>query len=223
MRFCRSTVAGLTQRGAAAPAKDRSPFTMQLALTRDGWLLFTSCGVRSFAYGFLSVALGLYLDALGLGTNVIGWIFTAAIAGGAVMTILVTSIADAFGRRALLVIGALLMAGAGCTFAIAADPTLLALAAIVGTISPSGKEVGPFLSLEQAMLPQTTSNENRTAMFSAYNLIGSLSGALGALAVGLPSLLEIRRSRDIVCWCGAMWPRRFCSRCVFLCYRPRSK
>lgn len=150
-----------------------------------------SCGVRSFAYGFLSVALGLYLDALGLSTTAIGWIFTAAIGGGAVMTIVVTSIADVFGRRALLVIGALLMAGAGCVFASSADPTLLAIAAIVGTISPSGKEVGPFLSLEQAILPQTTTDENRTAIFSAYNLIGSLLGALGALAVGLPSLLAI--------------------------------
>jgi MFS family permease len=164
---------------------------MQLTLNRDGWLLFTSCGVRSFAYGFLSVALGLYLDALGLGTTAIGWIFTAAIAGGAVMTILVTSIADVLGRRALLVVGALLMAGAGCVFAISADPTLLAIAAIVGTISPSGKEVGPFLSLEQAILPQTTTDDNRTAVFSAYNLIGSFLGALGALAVGLPSLLAI--------------------------------
>jgi MFS family permease len=164
---------------------------MQLPLTRDGWLLFTSCGVRSFAYGFLSVALGLYLDALGLSKTTIGWIFTAAIAGGAVMTVLITAIADAFGRRALLVCGALLMAGAGCVFAMSADPMFLALAAIVGTISPSGKEVGPFLSLEQAILPQTTKDENRTAIFSAYNLIGSLLGALGALAVGLPSLLSL--------------------------------
>jgi MFS family permease len=164
---------------------------MQLPLTRDGWLLFTSCGVRSFAYGFLSVALGLYLDAVGLSKTTIGWIFTAAIAGGAVMTILITAIADAFGRRALLVCGALLMAGAGCVFAMTADPIFLAVAAIVGTISPSGKEVGPFLSLEQAILPQTTDDENRTAIFSAYNLIGSLLGALGALAVGLPSLLSL--------------------------------
>ena len=162
-----------------------------LELSRDGWLLFASCGLRSFAYGFLSVVLGLYLDAIGLDTTAIGWIFTAALAGGAIMTIVLTAVADTFGRRSLLVLGAVFMALAGLVFAASDDPILLAVAAIFGTISPSGKEVGPFLSIEQAILPQTTHEQNRTAAFSAYNLVGSLSGALGALAVGLPSLLAL--------------------------------
>ena len=71
-------------------------------LSRDGWLLFATCGVRSFAYGFLSVILGLYLDAIGLVATAIGWIFTAALAGGAVMTIIITAVADRFGRQTLL-------------------------------------------------------------------------------------------------------------------------
>ncbi len=162
-----------------------------LELSRDGWLLFATCAVRSFAYGFLSVVLGLYLDAIGLDRAAIGWIFTAALAGGAVMTVLLTAVADTLGRRSLLMLGAMLMAVAGLAFALTNNPILLALAAIFGTISPSGKEVGPFLSIEQAILPETTHDKNRTAAFSAYNLVGSLSGALGALAVGLPSLLSL--------------------------------
>ena len=158
---------------------------MRLPLSRDGWLLFATCGVRSFAYGFLSVVLGLYLDAIGLTTTAIGWIFTAALAGGAVMTIVITTVADSFGRKTLLILGAVLMATAGWVFAISNDPLVLTLAAIFGTISPSGKEVGPFLSIEQAILPETTQDQHRTTVFSAYNLIGSLCGALGALAVGL--------------------------------------
>jgi MFS family permease len=164
---------------------------LPFSLSRDGWLLFATCAVRSFAYGFLSVILGLYLDSLGLGPGAIGWIFTAALAGGAVMTIIITSVADSFGRKTLLIIGTLLMALAGCVFAVSADPIGLAIAAIFGTISPSGKEVGPFLSLEQAILPQTTSDQQRTAVFSAYNLIGSFAGAIGALAVSLPELLSL--------------------------------
>jgi MFS family permease len=70
-------------------------------VSRDGCLLFASCAVRSFAYGFFSVILGLYLDILGMSADVIGWIFTAALAGGAVMTTLITSVADRFGRRCL--------------------------------------------------------------------------------------------------------------------------
>lgn len=168
---------------------------MRISLSRDGWLLLATCGVRSLAYGFLSVILGLYLDAIGLTPTAIGWIFTAALAGGAVMTIVITAIADSFGRKSLLIAGALLMALAGVVFAVSENFILLTLAAIFGTISPSGKEVGPFLSLEQAILPQTTSDRNRTAVFSVYNLVGSLAGAVGALAVSLPSLLSLEAIR----------------------------
>src|SRR6186713_187963 len=161
------------------------------SLSRDGWLLFATCGVRSLAYGSLSVILGLYLDAVGLSATAIGWIFTAALAGGAVMTIIITAIADSFGRKSLLIVGALLMALAGWVFAVSDNPILLTIAAIFGTISPSGKEVGPFLSLEQAILPQTTADQDRTAVFSVYNVVGSFAGAIGALAVGLPSFLSL--------------------------------
>ena len=164
---------------------------MRFSLTRDGWLLFATCGVRSFAYGFLSVILGLYLDAIGLSPASIGWIFTAALAGSAAMTMLISSVADRFGRKALLIVGAALMALAGWVFAVSNDPILLTLAATLGTISPSGKDVGPFLSIEQAILPQTTSDKHRTAVFSAYNLVGSLAGAIGTLAVGLPELFSL--------------------------------
>jgi MFS family permease len=119
---------------------------MHLPLSRDGWLLFAACGVRSLAYGFLSVILGLYLDTMGLSTTVMGWIFTAALAGGAIVTILITSVADTIGRKQLLILGALLMALAGWLFAVNSNPLVLAVAAVFGTISPSGKEVGPFLS-----------------------------------------------------------------------------
>jgi MFS family permease len=163
----------------------------KLTLSPDGRLLFAAYGVRSFAYGFLSVVLGLYLDVIGLDADRIGWIFAAALAGGAVMTVVLTSVADRFGRKTLLILGALLMALAGSVFSVTDNPLLLAIAAIFGTISPSGKEVGPFLSIEQAILPQTTHDRHRTTVFSLYNLVGSLMGALGALAVVLPSLASL--------------------------------
>lgn len=55
---------------------------MRVPLSRDGWLILLTCSLRSLAYGFLPVILGLYLDALGLLTTAIGWIFTAVLAGG---------------------------------------------------------------------------------------------------------------------------------------------
>jgi MFS family permease len=162
-----------------------------IALTHDGWLLFASCGLRSAAYGWLSVLLGLYLAARGLPAEAIGAIFTAALLGGALLTIALTAVADRLGRRRVLLVGALLMALAGAAFALGADPWLLGLAAVVGTISPSGKDVGPFLSVEQAMLAQGVPDQERTATFAVYNLVGSFAGALGALAVGLPALLGL--------------------------------
>jgi len=160
-------------------------------LSRDGWVLFVACGVRNFAYGFLSVVLGIYLAEIGLSVEAIGGIFTAALAGGAVMTLVLTAVADRLGRRRILVLGAALMGAAGIVFALTDQVVVLALAAILGTISPSGKEVGPFLAVEQAILPQTTRDDQRTEVFAAYNLVNYLATALGALAVGVPTLLGL--------------------------------
>src|SRR5262249_2736132 len=52
------------------------------------------------------------------------------------------------------------------------------------TISPTGSEVGPFLSIEQAVLPQTAPNEHRTQIFAWYNLVGSVATAMGSLCGG---------------------------------------
>src|SRR5439155_719008 len=98
------------------PECDRCDVTERVPLSCDGRLLFATCAARSFAYGFLSVMLGLYLDSIGLDKVAIGWIFTATLAGGAVMTVALTAFADRFGRRALLIVGAVLMALAGATF-----------------------------------------------------------------------------------------------------------
>ncbi len=160
-------------------------------ISRDGWLLLTTSGVRTFAYGFVSVMLGLYLAAQGLEPGAIGGIFTTALVGGAVMTAILTGVADRLGRRRMLLVGAALMMIAGAVFALTANPLLLGVAAILGTISPSGKDIGPFLSVEQAVIPQATTDEHRTGVFAVYNLVGSLAGAVGALVVGVPALLGL--------------------------------
>src|SRR5262249_15539229 len=55
---------------------------------------------------------------------------------------------------------------------------------VLGTLSPSGQEAGPFSPLEQAALPETVPPAARTRAFAWYNLCGFLPSALGALAVG---------------------------------------
>jgi MFS family permease len=154
-------------------------------LSSDGWLLFSTRIVRLFAYGLLSVALALYLAQLGLNEAQIGLLLTLTLVGDALVSLWIASVADRFGRRRMLLVGAALMILAGLTFALSHNLALLTVAAIVGTISPSGAEVGPSAALEQAALPQTTPDRQRTAVFAWYNLAGSVATALGALCGGI--------------------------------------
>jgi hypothetical protein len=52
----------------------------------------------------------------------------------------------------MLIVGAVLMAAAGVAFACTNNLVLLIIAGTIGVISPSGNEVGPFLSIEQARI-----------------------------------------------------------------------
>ncbi len=64
------------------------------------------------------------------------------------------------------------------------------LASLIGFLSPSGRELGPFLSLEQAYLPFTVSDFNRTKAFSYWNIIATLAVSVGALLGSLPIFLQ---------------------------------
>jgi len=150
----------------------------------DIHILFSTRITRLFCYGFLSVVLALYLAETGLSETQIGLLFTLTLLGDAVISLWLTTSADRFGRKRTLLIGALLMAGAGVAFVITRDIVTLMIAALIGVISPSGHEIGPFLSVEQAGLTQLVPNEKRTQIFAWYNLVGSFAIATGALAGG---------------------------------------
>jgi MFS family permease len=154
-------------------------------LTLDGWLLFLTRFIRLFAYGALSVILVLYLTGLGLTEPQTGTILTLTLAGDAVISLMLTTQADWIGRRRVLVAGAFLMAGAGLIFALTRSMPVLAIAGTIGVISPSGNEVGPFLSIEQAALSQVVADQSRTSAFAWYALAGSVATAFGSLSGGL--------------------------------------
>jgi MFS family permease len=153
-------------------------------LTRDGWLLFVTRFVRLFAYGSLSVILVFYLIGLGLTEVQSGLVLTLTLSGDVVVSLFLTTHADRIGRRRMLIIGAVLMAGAGLAFASTHNLFFLILAGTIGVISPSGNEVGPFLSIEQAALSHIVSATARTEVFAWYTMAGSLATALGALFGG---------------------------------------
>ncbi|MCH7610456.1 MAG: MFS transporter [Chloroflexi bacterium] len=160
-------------------------------LTRDGWLVLASKGTRSFGYGFLSVILGLYLDEVGFSPVQVGFILTATLVGSALLTGVVISRADRLGRRRMLMVSSGLMALSGIIFAVAQAPWLLLVAALTGTISPTSGEVGPFETIEAAILPQTASEKTRNRAFGLYNAVGAAMVALGALAAAIPATLSL--------------------------------
>lgn len=159
-------------------------------LAPDGRRILAARAVRTFAYGFQSVLLGIYLDRAGWAPWQVGAILTATLLGSAVLTAVFTATADRYGRRRILQLAALCMAGSGGAFAATTSYPVLILASLTGTVGVTTGEVGPFLSLEQAILPLATSPERRTRAFSLYNLLGALAGSLGALAAGAPALLQ---------------------------------
>ncbi len=132
------------------------------ALTPDSRLLFITRMVRLFAYGFLSVVLVLYLVQVGLSGVQIGALLTLTLLGDTVISLWLTTSADRLGRRRILIVGAALMLFAGILFALTQNFVALLIAATIGVLSPSGNEVGPFLSVEQAALSQTVPGERRT-------------------------------------------------------------
>ncbi len=153
-------------------------------MSRDATLLFVTRALRLFGYGLVSIILVLYLARAGLTDPQIGLLLTLTLAGDTVVSLWLTVSADAAGRRKMLVSGAVLMVAAGLVFVSTREYWLLLLAATVGVISPSGNEVGPFLSIEQAALSQIVPGEDRTSVFAWYHLLGAIATALGAVVSG---------------------------------------
>ena len=153
-------------------------------MPRNITVLFSTRIIRLFCYGFLSVVLALYLAEVGFTEGQIGLLLTLTLVGDALISLWLTTSADRFGRKRTLILGALLMAGAGVAFVMTRNLILLIFAAIIGVISPSGNEIGPFLSVEQAGLTELVPDKKRTQILAWYNLVGSFATATGALVGG---------------------------------------
>jgi MFS family permease len=109
---------------------------------------------------------------------------TLTLVGDTVISLYLTTRADRVGRRRMLIVGTTLMAAAGLAFACTHNLVFLIIAGTIGVISPSGNEVGPFLSIEQAALAHVVPDRSRTDVFAWYTLAGSVATATGALFAG---------------------------------------
>jgi hypothetical protein len=102
----------------------------------DTKLLCIQRFVRLFAYGGSTLILVAYLSALGHGEDRIGLFMTLTLVGDTIISFFLTLIADGLGRKAILALGALLMAASGVIFGLSGNYWVLLAAAIFGVISP---------------------------------------------------------------------------------------
>jgi MFS family permease len=152
-------------------------------------LLYVARGLRGFGDGFAIIILPAYMTALGFGAAAVGIVATASLLGTALLTLVIGWIAPRFDLRALLLFGAGLMTATGLAFPNVEHLTLIALTAFIGTVNPSGGDLGVAVPLEHAVLARTASDERRTQVFARYSLIGALCAAAGSLAASLPDFL----------------------------------
>src|SRR6478752_1499645 len=152
-------------------------------------LLYAARGLRGFGDGFAIIILPAYMTALGYDAVAVGLVATASLLGTALLTLVTGWIAPRHDLRALLIFGAGLMAATGLAFPGVEHFVLIALVAFIGTINPSGGDLGVLVPLEHAVLAQSTTDERRTHIFARYSLIGALCTAAGSLAASLPDFL----------------------------------
>ncbi|KAJ6115170.1 Major facilitator superfamily domain general substrate transporter [Penicillium sp. IBT 16267x] len=151
---------------------------------RDVKFLCAQRFVRLFAYGGSTLILASYLSAIGIPDDRIGLFMTLTLVGDVVISFFLTLFADAMGRKAVLALGSLLMAGSGLVFAMTGNYWILLAAAVFGVISPSGNEIGPFRAVEESTLAHLTARENLSDIYAWYSLVGTAGTALGQLICG---------------------------------------
>jgi MFS family permease len=151
--------------------------------------LYLARGLRGFGDGFAIIILPAYMTALGYDAARVGLVATASLLGTAVLTLFVGLVSPRHDIRALMLFGAALTAATGLAFPNVEQFLLIATVAFIGTINPSGGDLGVLVPLEHAMLARGAASGDRTRVFARYSLIGALSMAAGSLASSLPDAL----------------------------------
>jgi len=147
--------------------------------------------LRTFAYGFLSIVISIYLKLVGFDAFLIGLILTSTLINSVIFTLAASFYADRIGRRKMLVIYAIMMAISGVIFFVTYNYVALIVAGLIGTINVTVTETGAFLSIEQAVLPQTVKDsKKRNTLFAFYNMVGTFAMSAGILVSGLPGIIQ---------------------------------
>jgi MFS family permease len=154
----------------------------------DRRLLYAAAFLRAIATAMMAVLLGVHLAQRGLDVASLGIVVAAGLAGAATASLVVTLAGDGIGRRRALVLLTVLAAGGAVAAGLADEPVAIAIAAFVGMLNGMGRDRGAALILEQAALPATTTDAERTTVFARYNVLQDVGHAVGSLLAALPAL-----------------------------------
>ena len=146
---------------------------------RDAWLIILARCCRMFAYGANSLIIALFFSALKFTDFYIGLFMTLTLLGDVLLSLLLTLVADRAGRRRILFLGSFLMVVSGAAFAIFENFWILLFAAVVGVISATGGDFGPFRAIEESTLSQLTTPKTRSDVLSWYVTTASVGSAIG--------------------------------------------
>jgi len=150
-------------------------------LRRDVLVLMVSRGVRTFAYSTLTVGLAI----------------STAFASAAILTAVWGFLSDRYGRKRILILLAALTIVSNTIYVFFSQLVFVFCAVIFSNVGAGGtggggQGGGPFNPVEQALLAEKCTAENRNRIFSTNAFVGSIMGSLGALVSGLPQYLQER-------------------------------
>lgn len=151
---------------------------------RDAWLIIFARCCRMVAYGASSLILALFFNELHIADSRIGLFLTLTLIGDVVLSLAISLFADRVGRRRTLQFGSALMMLAGLTFALSENYWVLLPAAVVGVLSATGGDTGPFRAIEESTLSELTVPATRADVLSWYITTAAVGSAFGTAAAG---------------------------------------
>jgi MFS family permease len=151
---------------------------------RDAYIIIALRSLRMFTAGIPSLILALFFASLKFPDSRIGIFMTLTLLGDVMLSLLLTLVADKLGRRRILFMGSVMMAGSGVVFALSESFWILLIAAVFGIISVTGADCGPFRAVEESILSGLTDEKTRSDVLSWYVTATTMAGAIGAEVAG---------------------------------------
>lgn len=190
------------------PNAKEVPSMARLRLSRresyEPMLLLIARSIREIAFGFISIVLPVYWHGAGYSVIDIGLFYSVALLGSSTLSLAIGRYIDHLGRKRLLIVSSILWVVTTPLLLSTKSVVLIIVVMLFGSISPTGKEIGLYLGVEQAMLSRLFSGQARTNTYAWFNLVGYSATALGALAASAIGISTAAANIDSTVFSGVI-------------------